>query len=396
MAFAGRTGIDINLVDDDVMASLFSEELGAVIQIRKEEQQNVLTTLYNFGLGEQQIRIIGTLNHNMQISINHRDNVIFTEDILTLHRDWSETTYYMQSLRDNPECAQQEYDQILDRDNSGLFVKTTFNIEKDQHTVFINTNTKPPIAILREQGVNGQVEMAAAFDRAGFNCIDVHMNDIINSHVSLDDFHGLAACGGFSFGDVLGAGGGWAKSILFNSKVRDTFQSFFERQDTFALGVCNGCQMLAQLRNFIPGAEFWPDFVRNTSEQFEARLIMVEVMESPSILLDGMAGSQLPVVVAHGEGKVDYGERADMMNKTGVVLRYIDNSGCVSETYPVNPNGSPEGQTGFTSTDGRFTIMMPHPERLFLKKQFSWFPSDWQQEESPWMQLFINARRWIN
>jgi phosphoribosylformylglycinamidine synthase len=396
MAFAGRTGIDINLVDDDVMASLFSEELGAVIQIRKEEQQNVLTTLNNFGLCEQQIRIIGTLNHNMQLSINHRKNVIFTEDILNLHRDWSETTYYMQSLRDNPECAQQEYDQIVDRDNTGLFVKTTFNIDKDQHTLFINIKTKPPIAILREQGINGQVEMAAAFDRAGFDCVDVHMSDIINSHVSLDDFHGLAACGGFSYGDVLGAGGGWAKSILFNSKIRDSFQSFFERQDTFAFGVCNGCQMLAQLRDLIPGAEHWPDFVRNTSEQFEARLIMVEVMESPSIFFDGMSGSQLPVVVAHGEGKVDYGERSDIINKNNVALRYIDNSGCVSETYPANPNGSPHGHTGFTSTDGRFTIMMPHPERLFLKKQFSWFPADWQHEESPWMQLFINARRWIN
>ena len=394
MAFAGRTGLDITLADDDVLASLFCEELGAVIQIRKEDHERVIDSLNDSGLDEQYVSVIGLLNNDIQLRIHRQGNEIYAEDIHILHRYWSETSYYMQSLRDNPLCAQQEYDQILDRDDPGLFVKSSYNLE--EHQIFINTGARPPIVILREQGVNGQVEMAAAFDRAGFDCVDVHMNDIINGHISLHDFRGLAACGGFSFGDVLGAGGGWAKSILFNTKLRDAFRVFFERQDTFALGVCNGCQMLAQLRNLIPGAEHWPEFDRNTSEQFEARLVMVEITASPSILFDGMAGSQLPVVVSHGEGKACFGNPDDMTGKVHTVLRYIDNHGHVAETYPANPNGSPGGLTGFTSTDGRFTIMMPHPERVFLKKQLSWFPVDWQHEESPWMQLFSNARRWVN
>jgi phosphoribosylformylglycinamidine synthase len=396
MAFAGHTGLAINLEEDDVIAALFNEELGAVIQIRREDSQSVLNTLCKSGLDQAQVHVIGSLNEDMQLRIAHRGNVIFSEDILTLHRLWSGTTYHMQSMRDNPVCAQQEYDRILDRDDHGLFVNTSFDINNGQLTNMINRGVRPSVAILREQGVNGQVEMAAAFDRAGFNCIDVHMSDIINGQISLDDFRGMAICGGFSYGDVLGAGGGWAKSILFNNRVRETFQAFFQRQDTFTLGVCNGCQMLSQLRTLVPGAEHWPDFVRNTSEQFEARLVMVEVTESPSILFDGMEGSQLPVVVAHGEGRVDYDQRKDAIQNANIVLRFVDNNGDITETYPANPNGSAGGITGLTTSDGRITIMMPHPERVFLKKQFSWFPPDWPHEDSPWMRLFINARKWVN
>ena len=254
----------------------------------------------------------------------------------------------------------------------------------------INTGSKPKMAIFREQGVNGQVEMAAAFDRAGFDCVDVHMQDLINGERSLDEFKGLAACGGFSYGDVLGAGGGWAKTILYNEQLAELFSSFFNRTDTFAFGVCNGCQMMSQLRELIPGAQHWPDFIRNESEQFEARLVMVEVMESNSILLRDMSGSKLPVVVAHGEGRVADGKNAR------AVLRYVDSSGAGTETYPLNPNGSNAGVTGFSNDDGRFTIMMPHPERVFLRKQFSWIPDDWNNEYSPWMQLFINARHWLD
>jgi phosphoribosylformylglycinamidine synthase len=249
---------------------------------------------------------------------------------------------------------------------------------------------RPRIAILREQGVNGQMEMAAAFERAGFDCLDVHMSDLLEGRAKLDDFQGLAACGGFSYGDVLGAGGGWAKSIRFNPRAFDQFSGFFQRADTFALGVCNGCQMMAQLRDLIPGAEHWPRFLRNRSEQFEARLVMVEVLDSPSLFLQGMAGSRLPVVVAHGEGRAE----ADAPDKLAA-LRYVDNRGRVTESYPFNPNGSPRGITGLTTEDGRFTIMMPHPERVFLSTRYSWLPPEWTHEEGPWMQMFYNARKWI-
>jgi phosphoribosylformylglycinamidine synthase len=246
------------------------------------------------------------------------------------------------------------------------------------------------MAILREQGVNGQLEMAAAFDRAGFECIDIHMQDLIDKRINLDSFNGLVACGGFSYGDVLGAGGGWAKTILYNHNLTKMFESFFNRTNTFSLGVCNGCQMMSQLRDLIPGAASWPDFSRNQSEQFEARLVMVEIIESPSLLLRDMAGSKIPVVVAHGEGRVS--GKNTYENK---VMRYIDNSGNTTETYPLNPNGSPDGLTGFTNDDGRITIMMPHPERIFLRKQFSYLPSSWNNEYSPWMKIFLNARQWL-
>jgi phosphoribosylformylglycinamidine synthase len=306
---------------------------------------------------------------------------------------WSETSWQMQSLRDNPECADEEHARIRDVQDAGLSPYLSFDPEADIAAPFIHTGVLPKMAILREQGVNGQVEMAAAFDKAGFETVDVHMSDIISGRVSLDSFRGLVACGGFSYGDVLGAGGGWARSILFNSKARDQFEAFFNRQDTFSLGVCNGCQMLSGLRELIPGAERWPRFVRNRSEQFEARLSLVEVLESESVLLRGMAGSRIPIAVAHGEGRVEF-TGADDMRHAQVSLRYIENDGTVAGRYPANPNGSPGGITGLTTTDGRVTIMMPHPERVFRTLQFSWAPDSWG-EASPWMRLFRNARAWV-
>ncbi|PZP50984.1 MAG: phosphoribosylformylglycinamidine synthase, partial [Azospira oryzae] len=260
---------------------------------------------------------------------------------------------------------------------------------------FIATGVRPRVAILREQGVNGHVEMAAAFDRAGFEAVDVHMSDIIAGRVTLEKFKGFAACGGFSFGDVLGAGAGWAKSILFNARARDAFEAFFGRDDTFALGVCNGCQMMGHLRQLIPGAEVWPHFVRNRSEQFEARLVMVEVTRSPSLFFSGMEGSRLPVVVAHGEGYAEFANEQQLEAALPLVaLRFIDNRGAPTEVYPYNPNGSPRGITGLTSRDGRFTILMPHPERLFRTVQFSWHPQGWG-EDGPWLRMFRNARKWV-
>jgi phosphoribosylformylglycinamidine synthase len=391
MAFASRTGLDIDLdqLNGELLPLLFNEELGAVIQVRSNDIDTVREVISGSGLTDH-IHVIGTSNGDKQLKISHQGKNKFSEDILTLHRHWSETSYQMQTLRDNPECARQEYDQLLDKNDPGLSVHTGFELSAP----YIHTGSRPLIAILREQGVNGHVELAAAFYRAGFDSVDVHMNDIINGEVSLASFHGLAAGGGFSYGDVLGAGGGWANSIIYNPRARDEFQAYFARTDTFGLGLCNGCQMFSHLRDLIPGAQHWPDFVRNKSEQFEARLVMVEVTESPSILLNNMAGSRIPVVVAHGEGQAKF--QSDTAAQSAIVsLRYIDNYGKPAEIYPANPNGSPQGQTGYTTPDGRFTIMMPHPERVFLKKQYSWFPADWPHEDSPWMQIFRNAREWI-
>jgi len=392
MAFAGRTGIDVHLEADPVR-ELFNEEAGAVIQIQSGDLETVVDTFENAGLPKACIKTVGTLNNELQLRIQLKGKDIYKEELLTLQRLWSSTSYLMQSLRDNPDCAQQEYDRLLDRDDPGLSVSIPFEIEDVSR--FHILEHKPRIAILREQGINGQLEMAAAFERVGFECIDVHMQDIIEQDTDLDQFNGLVACGGFSYGDVLGAGGGWAKSILFNTGIRETFQHFFEREDTFTLGVCNGCQMLSQLHELIPGTAHWPRFTRNQSEQFESRLVMVEVLPSASILFTGMAGARLPIAVAHGEGRVSIEHAQLEQAKTNLALRYIDNQGKVTETYPLNPNGSVEGMTGFTSTDGRVTIMMPHPERVFLRKQHSWYPEDWHQEYSPWIQVFINARKWL-
>jgi phosphoribosylformylglycinamidine synthase len=394
MAFTSRSGLDITLDDlgSDIHSIVFNEELGAVIQIQKDDVETVKEVFRGNDLANH-VHEIGTLNQNNILNISYHDDIAVSEDILALHRLWSETSFHMQSMRDNPDCAKEEYETFSNNDDPGLSINATFKIDAD--LPFITHQARPPIAILREQGVNGQNEMAAAFDRAGFDCIDVHMSDIINGKMTLKNFYGLAACGGFSYGDVLGAGGGWAKSILYNSKAKNEFQEFFQRNDTFGLGVCNGCQMFSYLRDMIPGAEYWPDFTRNRSEQFEARLVMIEVTDSPSILLEGMTGSLLPIVVAHGEGQAKF-KSEKTINKAHSVMRYVDHHGNPADVYPLNPNGSPGGVTGFTTHDGRFTIMMPHPERVFLKKQYTWIADDWTHEEGPWMKLFYNASKWFN
>ncbi|MDM8557584.1 phosphoribosylformylglycinamidine synthase [Candidatus Parabeggiatoa sp. HSG14] len=423
MAFAGHVGLDIRLEAlkspklklrtpktpssgvqgfnfGHVLSSLFNEELGAVIQVKKSDVADIQTWFFeNTDFGEY-IYILGTPNKNDMLNFYQNDTLVLSLLRNTLQQAWSETSYQMQKLRDNPVCAQQEYDALLDTENQGLSVYCTFELENlPSLSLKIKGISRPKIAILREQGVNGQLEMAAAFDRAGFICVDVHTSDILNGRISLRNFQGLAVCGGFSYGDVLGAGSGWAKSILFNTRAYDEFSAFFHRPDTFALGVCNGCQMMAQLRDLIPGASHWPNFVRNQSEQFEARLVMVEITDSPSIFLRGMSGSRLPIVVSHGEGRAQLNETQSMqqiVENNLVTLRYVDNYGQVSESYPANPNGSPLGVTGLTTLDGRFTIMMPHPERIFLSSQYSWLPDDWHNENGPWMQMFLNARYWLD
>ena len=396
MAFAGRCGLDIDIAglseDRNDLAVLFNEELGAVVQVRHRDTDDVMNLLSQAGLG-QVSAIIGTTNGD-QIRIHHSGHELISAERVEFQQAWSETTRNMQALRDNPACAEEEFERIAGND-SGLFVETGFDINDDICSSIIE-GARPRMAILREQGVNGQVEMAASFHKAGFECVDVHMSDILSGSVTLDDFKGLVACGGFSYGDVLGAGEGWAKSILFHSAARDQFQAFFERNDSFALGVCNGCQMLSNLKELIPGTEHWPHFVRNRSEQFEARFVMTEVADSNSILLQGMAGSKMPIAVAHGEGRAEFSnEAAQQAVKNQVSLRYIENNGEIASRYPANPNGSPDGIAGLTNTDGRVTIMMPHPERVIRAVQNSWHPDDWE-EDAPWMRLFRNARVWVD
>ncbi len=390
MAFASHIGIDIHIEDgsDQLLALMFAEEPGAVIQVKNEHLESVINTFQDAGIPSELIQVIGKPNHNKDIKISRDKNIIYQVPLGKLHGYWSSTTRMMQTIRDNPECAEQEYQSVINMDDPGLNVSVSFDMKSSKPDVI--KGTQPKIAIFREQGVNGQIEMAAAFDRAGFQAIDVHMNDLLNQSVTLNEFIGIVACGGFSYGDVLGAGGGWAKSILYHPRLRDEFQAFFEREDSFGLGVCNGCQMFSQLRELIPGASHWPDFLKNRSEQFEARLVMVEILDSPSIFTRDMVGSKIPVVVAHGEGQAFFKPGQDM-NKSNPVMRYIDNEGNTTVSYPSNPNGSIEGLTGFTNTDGRFTIMMPHPERVFLSKQWSWKPDNWNHEETPWMKLFRNA-----
>ncbi len=401
MAFASHIGLNITLdeMHGDTLRALFNEELGAVVQVRNRDVQHVLQLATEAGL--KSVQKIATLNETGRIEITRHGEKLYSENAAHLQRIWSETTYQLQKLRDNPACAQQEFDGLLDVADPGLHAKLTYDPNVNPHTARAElvegraVLTRPKIAILREQGVNGQVEMAAAFDRAGFATVDVHMSDIISGRVKLADFKGVAACGGFSYGDVLGAGEGWAKSILFNNRARDEFEAFFNRNDTFALGVCNGCQMMSNLHEIIPGAEHWAHFGRNQSEQFEARFVMVEVQQSPSILFEGMAGSRMPIVVAHGEGYADFGNTAKLKAAQPLVsLRYVDNRGNPTETYPLNPNGSPQGITGLTTPDGRFSIMMPHPERVFRAVQNSWYPRDWQ-ENGAWLRMFQNARKWV-
>ncbi len=397
MAFAGRCGLEIDLdpAGPDDLAVLFSEELGAVIQTRRVDRDDVLKLLAAQGLGDCS-SVIGTPQESEDIRFRRGGMEVFAASRSELQQLWSETSLHMQSLRDNPDCAREEFDRIADTADPGLTVALGFDPAENVAAPYVLSGVRPRLAVLREQGVNGQLEMAAAFYQAGFECVDVHMSDIIAGRVNLAGFRALAACGGFSYGDVLGAGAGWAKSILFNPRARDQFRAFFERGDTFALGVCNGCQMLSHLRELIPGADYWPRFGRNRSEQFEARLVMVEVTDSPSVLLTGMAGSRLPIVVAHGEGRAEFPAAEDPSKVAPrVALRYVENGGGIAVRYPANPNGSPAGITGLTTGDGRVTVMMPHPERLFRALQYSWRPDHWEGY-GPWMRLFRNARVWVD
>ncbi len=413
MAFAGHSGVTLNLdmlaydalahdVDGNerkpdlmygrdlerVLGALFAEELGAVIQVRASDRAKVLERLA--GLSAQ---VVGGPNARGEVRLVRNAKPVLAAPRAELQRIWSEVTFAMQQLRDDPACAKEEFDRILDKDDPGLSAAPSFDPAEDVAAAFIARGARPKIAILREQGVNGQVEMAAAFDRAGFDAHDVHASDIVDGRVSLAEFRGFAACGGFSYGDVLGAGAGWAKAILFNSRARDEFSAFFARTDTFALGVCNGCQMMSHLRGLIPGAGDWPRFVRNRSEQFEARFVLVEVMQSPSLFFAGMAGSRMAIPTAHGEGRALFDSEKSQARAI-VALRFVDNRGAPTELYPLNPNGSPQGITGLTTRDGRFTIVMPHPERAFRSVQQSWHPEGWG-EDSPWMRMFRNARKWI-
>ncbi len=415
MAFATRRGVSLDLdgicydagagdVDgsekltnllagrdfENIVRALFNEELGALIQIRRADREKVTPILRAYGVP---YHFVGTLNEWDEIRVTRNAKRVLREKRVDLQRAWSETSYQMQAMRDNPSCAQQEFDRILDVTDPGLTPKLTFDPQEDFTKVYQDVSGRPRVAILREQGVNSHYEMAAAFDRVGFAAVDVHMSDILAGRVSLKDFKGLVACGGFSYGDVLGAGLGWARTILMHDGCRDEFAAFFNRKDTFALGVCNGCQMMSALKSIIPGAEHWPAFRRNKVEQFEARFVMTEILKSPSIFFAGMEGSQVPIVVSHGEGRAVF-DNADDQAKVLLAVRYVDNKGEPTEVYPYNPNGSPNGLTAVTTADGRFTIMMPHPERVFRTVQMSWHPETWG-EDSPWMRMFRNARRWV-
>jgi phosphoribosylformylglycinamidine synthase len=357
-----------------------------------QDQPEVQAILEREGFGAA--TVIANVAHEPKVTIEHGSEQLYQAPTLQLHGWWSELTTRMQALRDNPECAREAFAATLDAADPGLNAHLSFT---PAPTTRSRRQARPAVAILREQGVNSQREMAAAFDRAGFDAFDVHMTDLIAGRTTLDAYRGLVACGGFSYGDVLGAGEGWAKSILYNSALRAQFEVFFARKDAFALGVCNGCQMLAALKALIPGTAHWPRFVRNRSDQFEARLSLVRVEQSPSILLAGMAGSRIPIVTSHGEGRAEFASATAMRaaDDRVVGLRYVDNHGAAAERYPHNPNGSPRGIAGLTSDDGRVTIMMPHPERSHRTVQLSWHPPDWG-EESPWMQLFHNARAWVD
>jgi phosphoribosylformylglycinamidine synthase len=417
MAFAGHTGLSINLDmltleehasdwgdsknwatqvaerrNEMTLRALFNEELGAVIQVRAEEKSDVMNVLRSYNLGACS-HIIGKPNDRDVIEFMRDAKIVYSQPRIDLQRAWSETSWRIARLRDNPACADAEYDRILDASDPGITPKLTFDPQQDVAAPFVATGVKPKVAILREQGVNSHIETAYVMHKSGFTAVDVHMSDLIAGRARLDDFKGVIAVGGFSYGDVLGAGEGWAKTILFNAMLAEQFSGFFNRTDTFALGICNGCQMMSNLKSIIPGAQAWPKFTRNKSEQFEARFAMVEVAESPSIFFQGMAGTQTPIAVAHGEGFADFSQTGDIREAL-VAMRYVDNKGQVTEGYPFNPNGSPQGVTSVTTPDGRFTVLMPHAERVFRTVQHSWHPTSWA-EYSPWMRMFRNARRWV-
>jgi phosphoribosylformylglycinamidine synthase len=392
MSFAGHVGVSVDLTDLDAnsMAVLFNEELGGVIQVRSDSADDVVQRFADAGVSVHQL---GTLNANDSLEISRDGEILFACDRAALQSCWSETSYQVASLRDNAECVKQEFERIGSAD-TGLSASLTFDPADDISAPYIKTGAKPMVAIVREQGVNSHLEMAAAFDRAGFTAVDVHMSDLLAGRRSLSNFSGMVACGGFSYGDVLGAGEGWAKTVLFNSQIRDQFQQFFHRPETFSLGVCNGCQMLSNLKTLIPGAEHWPRFVRNLSEQFEARFSLVRIEDSPSVFLQGMAGTHMPIAVSHGEGRAEFSSPdalAELQQTNQIAMRFLENNLDVARRYPANPNGSPDGITGVTSVDGRATLMMPHPERVYRTVLNSWHPDDWG-EDSGWMRIFRNAR----
>jgi phosphoribosylformylglycinamidine synthase len=397
MAFAGRCclQVDLEVSPDQANARLFSEEVGAVLQVAAEHVSDVLACAEAVGLGDA-VTPIGTPRVDGRIVVNTPQFELIDSRREALQSLWTETSHAIARVRDNADCADQEFSAIEAQD-PGLSAQLSYDCDADVAAPFIATGHRPRVAVLREQGVNGQMEMAAAFDRAGFTAVDVHMSDFIAGRQDLSDCHGLAACGGFSYGDVLGAGEGWAKSILFNETVRSRFEQFFARTDTFTLGVCNGCQMMSALQEIIPGTNHWPRFARNRSEQYEARLSLVRVEASPSVLMAGMEGSHLPIVVAHGEGRAQFASPTEQASLEGaglVAMRFINHDLEVAGSYPFNPNGSPDGITGLCNEDGRVTIMMPHPERVFRAAQLSWCPPEWEID-SGWMRLFRNARVWL-
>lgn len=381
---------------DTVLRMLFHEELGAVLQVDEQNANELQQLFKNKGL-ENTLHRIAYLNDTERFTISLHQDVLFDEPLLNLQRAWQETSHQIQRLRDNPACADSEFQLLANNDQTALFAQLSFDLKEDLAAPYLSGSLKPKIAILREQGVNGHIEMAAAFHRAGFEAIDVHMSDLIANRIKLSDMQMLAACGGFSYGDVLGAGEGWAKTILFNQQLRDQFSAFFARPDTLTLGVCNGCQMVSNLAQIIPHTEGWAKFKRNLSEQFEARLSMVTVPSSPSVIFSAMTGSSLPVVVSHGEGRADFAHlntHNSVPSNLNIALQYVDGRNQVTERYPLNPNGSPQGIAGITTTDGRVTIMMPHPERVFRTAQMSWLPDDWKNSElSGWYRLFAAARK---
>lgn len=423
MAFAGHTGVSLNLDmltfdssvadwgdykiradqvavqrGEAVLRALFSEEAGIVIQVPAADRDAVMAVLRSAGLSTHS-HVIGKPNTTDDIEIFSDAKKIWSQPRAELGRAWSEVSHQIARLRDNPACADAEFDAWLDTSDPGLSPSVAFNPQEDIAAPFINTGVRPQIAILREQGCNSHVEMAHAFTSAGFSAHDVHMTDLLSGRVRLTDFHGMVAVGGFSYGDVLGAGEGWARTIRYNAGLSDAFAAWFARQDTFALGVCNGCQMMAALAPMIPGAEAWPLFTTNRSEKFEARLSLVEIPESPSIFFKGMAGTRVPVAVSHGEGYANFGRQGDAA-KAAAALRYVDNRGRVTEAYPANPNGGANGLAGVTTADGRFTVMMPHPERVVRNVQMSWAPARWGAADeggahTPWMHMFRNARVWL-
>lgn len=397
MAFAGRCGLEVDLgAVRDAASSLFSEELGAVVQVRTPDVAKVNAILERHGLSAH-ARIIGTVINEDRIRFRAAGREVLNETRTALRAAWSETSYRLVELRDNPQCATEQYETACDPNDPGLSASLTFDVNEDIAAPYINTGTRPKVAVLREQGVNSHLEMAAALYRSGFDAFDVHMTDLVAGREQLGEYRGFIACGGFSYGDVLGAGEGWAKSILFNPLLREEFTRFFARGDTFSLGICNGCQMMSALRELIPGAQRWPRFVRNSSEQFEARLSRVEVLKSPSLFFAGMEGSRMPIAVAHGEGRAEFAspDGLEALRSANLMsLRFIDNYGRPTERYPANPSGAPGGLTGITSLDGRATLLMPHPERVYRTVQNSWHPDEWG-EDSPWMRMFRNARVWV-